>query len=113
MLFAKLYDICIVDKTKIIQLKQSEMRNSVKRQKKSNIPKILFDATTEDEKKYLEKLEDLLKKKRNGDWEDVAKLLGVSTQSAQKAFLRVYSKNHFEAVAALEKVIENRSQLLK
>ena len=61
----------------------------------------------------LEKLNDLLKNKRRGDWGDVAIMIGAtSQQNAEKSFKRVFSKNHKKAVEALEKIINTRNQLL-
>lgn len=85
------------------------MRESVKSEKK---PKIYFEPSTPEEESYLLGLIELLKSKRRGDWEAVAEKIGVSRFSAEKAFLRVYSKNHNEAVAALKTIIEDRRKLL-
>lgn len=90
------------------------MRKTLKVMDQPKTPKIFFYPKTEEEKEYLVKLTALLKQKRRGDWGLVAEMMGITQkQSAEKAFLRVYSINHFEAVAALEKVIENRKSLLK
>lgn len=75
-------------------------------------PKIYFSPTTLEEEKYLEELQNLLKSKRRGDWDLAAKIVKISRFSVEKAFLRVYSKNHTEAVAALKAIIENRRKLL-
>ncbi|WP_123892193.1 hypothetical protein [Chryseobacterium lactis] len=66
-----------------------------------------------EEKKYIKSLEDLLKKKRHGDWKLVSEMIDIPTASVEKAFFRVYQKNHFETVSALEKVINNRKELIK
>lgn len=89
------------------------MRETVKKLKRSKTPKIDFSPTTEEEEKYLMKLESLLEIKRRGDWGLVGQMLKIPTASAEKAFLRLYSKNHFKAVDALEKIINNRNELLK
>lgn len=89
------------------------MRETVNTVKKPTLPKIYFIPKTEDEKEYLRGLQDLLEDKRRGDWKLVAELLSIPVDSAEKAFLRVYSKNHFEAVEALKKIINNRKNLLK
>lgn len=79
---------------------------------KEKVPKINFTPTTEEERKHLLEMKELLNLKRRGDWDLVAKMLKIPRQSAEKAFLRVYSKNHFEAVKALDEIIENRIKLL-
>lgn len=90
------------------------MRETVKHQYvvKEKVPKINFTATTPEEEKHLLEMKELLNLKRHGDWDLVSKILKIPRQSAEKAFLRVYSKNHFEAVKALKGIIENRKQLL-
>lgn len=81
--------------------------------KTENKPKIYFDPQTPEEVEHLEVLQKLLSSKRRGDWDLAAEIVGISRYSVEKAFLRVYSKNHTEAVAALKAVIENRRKLLK
>lgn len=90
------------------------MRETVKHQYviKEKVPKIDFTPSTEEETKHLQQMKELLSLKRRGDWDLVAEILKIPRQSAEKAFLRVYSKNHFQAVKALEEVIENRVKLL-
>ena len=90
------------------------MRETVKLQYvvKEKVPKINFTPTTPEEKEHLSKMKELLNLKRHGDWDLVAKMLKIPRQSAEKAFIRVYSKNHFEAVKALDEIIENRKKLL-
>lgn len=85
------------------------MRKTVKKEK---VPKINFVPSTKEEKLHLTRLKELLYLKRRGDWDLVAEILEIPRQSVEKAFIRVYSKNHFAAVDALEKVIENRQKLL-
>ena len=80
--------------------------------KNDKTPKIYFDPSTPEEHKYLLELQKLLKAKRRGDWDLAASIVGISRFSVEKAFLRVYSKNHTEAVAALKEIIENRRKLL-
>ncbi len=75
--------------------------------------KFSLDPKTEEEINYLEKLNELLTSKRRGDWRLVSEMVGISAPSAEKAFFRVYQKNHFEVVSALEKVINNRKELIK
>lgn len=75
-------------------------------------PKIYFNPSTPEEKEYLHRLIELLYVKRRGDWDLAAEIVGISRHSVEKAFIRVYSKNHTEAVEALEAVIENRRKLL-
>lgn len=89
------------------------MSDTVKPQKNSKIPKIDFEATTEDEKNYLLKLEGLLSKKRRGDWGLVAEIMNILPGAAEKSFLRIHSKNHKQAVNALDTVIANRNNLFK
>lgn len=74
--------------------------------------RISYVPKDDDEKKYVEGLEELLKEKRHGDWKLVANMLDISPQAAEKSFLRVYQKNHFESVEALKKVIANRKFLI-
>lgn len=90
------------------------MRETVKHQYvvKEKVPKIDFTPSTPEEQKHLLEMKELLNLKRHGDWDLVAKMLKIPRQSAEKAFLRVYSKNHFEAVKALHEIIENRKKLL-
>ena len=83
------------------------------RQKTFPLMNIEFEPKNETEEIYLEKLNDLLKNKRRGDWGDVAIMIGAtSQQNAEKSFKRVFSKNHKKAVEALEKIINTRNQLL-
>lgn len=92
------------------------MRETVKRLKESSKQKILFTPQNEEEETHLTKLYELLSQKRRGDWGLVAEIMELpkeKQQSAEKAFLRVFSKNHFRAVEALEKVVNNRKNLLK
>jgi len=76
--------------------------------------KIDFVPTCDEESQHLGNMLELLGQKRYGDWNEVAKKLNIKAPAAEKAFLRVYSKRHFEAVTALEEVIEERrNQLIK
>jgi len=81
--------------------------------KKDNQLKIKFVPSTPEEKKHLQRLKELIYQKRHGDWEEVSNIVGIPTRSVEKAFVRVYSKNHFKTVDALEQVIENRKNHLK
>lgn len=87
-----------------------EIENTVKTPIKS---KFILDPKTKKEEKYLKSLNGLLEKKRYGDWQIIGEALNISAQSAEKAFYRVFQKNHFEAVSALEKIIKNRENLIK
>lgn len=62
------------------------------------------------ETKYLMKLKNLLERKRRGDWDKVARQVGISRENAMMAFRRIHSKYHYEVVAALEGVIEKREE---
>ncbi|ROI03696.1 hypothetical protein EGI16_10815 [Chryseobacterium sp. G0240] len=88
----------------------NENENTVKTPMKS---KFFLEPKTKKEEKYLKELNDLLGKKRYGDWQVIGEMLEISAASAEKAFLRVYQKNHFEVVEALEKIIKNRENLIK
>lgn len=88
----------------------NEIENTVKTPIKK---KFLLDPKTSKEEKYLKKLNDLLEQKRYGDWQVIGEMLGVSAPSAEKSFYRVFQKNHFEVVEALEKIIKNRENLIK
>ena len=90
-------------------MKINEVRETVKNVKKA---KIYFEPSTIEEEDYLLELRKLLQAKRRGDWDLVAEIVGISRFSVEKAFLRVYSKNHTEAVKALKEVIETRRKLL-
>ncbi len=90
-------------------MKIQRMRKTVKVEKE---PVIYFNPITPGEVEYLAELQQLLKSKRRGDWDLAATIVGISRHSVEKAFLRVYSKNHPEAVNALKAVIENRRNLL-
>ena len=90
-------------------MKINNTGETVKSEKK---PKIYFNPSGSEEEKCLVELQELLKVKRRGDWDLVANIVGISRFSVEKAFLRVYSKNHTEAVTALKAVIENRRKLL-
>jgi hypothetical protein len=90
-------------------MKINKTGETVKSEKK---PKIYFNPSTPEEKKYLFRLNELLYVKRRGDWDLAAEIVGISRHSVEKAFIRVYSKNHTKAVKALETVIENRRKLL-
>lgn len=63
-----------------------------------------------EEQKYLMKLKETLSMKRRGDWEKVAMQVGISRENAMMAFKRIHSKYHYEVVAALENVIEERQK---
>lgn len=88
----------------------NENENTVKTPMKN---KFFLEPKTKKEEKYLKSLNDLLEKKRYGDWQVIGEMLNISAPSAEKAFLRVYQKNHFEVVSALEKIIKNRENLIK
>jgi len=88
------------------------MRKTVNNNKRPTRPKISYIAKNEEEKQHLLSLESLLDNKRRGDWKLVGEMLGIPTASAEKAFFRVYQKNHFEVVKALKKIIEKRKELL-
>lgn len=90
-------------------MKIKNVRETLKIEKKT---KIYFNPSTPEERKYLHRLSELLYLKRRGDWDLAAEIVGISRESVIKAFIRVYSKNHTEAVEALEAVIENRRKLL-
>ncbi|MCU7615629.1 hypothetical protein NZ698_00345 [Chryseobacterium sp. PBS4-4] len=75
--------------------------------------KFSFVPKTDEEKAHLQVLESLLIDKRRGDWKLVGEMLSISAGSAEKSFFRVYQKNHFESVNALQTVIESRKNLLK
>ncbi|WP_185273902.1 hypothetical protein [Chryseobacterium indologenes] len=74
--------------------------------------KFTMSPKTSDEKKYIKSLQELLKKKRRGDWVLVSEMTGIPTESVKKAFFRVYQKNHFVVVEHLKKVIDNRNSLI-
>ena len=90
-------------------MKIGSVRFPVKEEKKQ---KINFKPSTPEEEKHVREMRELLGSKRYGDWDLVAEIVGIPRHSVEKAFFRVYSKNHFEAVSALEQVIENRAKLL-
>lgn len=98
--------------TKVIQNQDKTMRETVKTVKTPMKNRVIYEPKDEEEKRYIESLETLLSHKRHGDWKLVGKIVGITSASAEKAFLRVYQKNHFEVVEALKKVIDNRKQLL-
>ncbi|WP_343642912.1 hypothetical protein [Chryseobacterium sp.] len=89
------------------------MRETVKTVKIPTKTKISFSPNNEEERKHLQVLESLINDKRRGDWQIVGPMVGISPMAAEKAFIRVYSKNHFEVVEALRKVIDQRKELLK
>ncbi|MHA7823653.1 hypothetical protein ACVVIH_12895 [Chryseobacterium arthrosphaerae] len=72
-----------------------------------------FSEITVAEQKYVQTLTELLKNKRRGDWKKVAEKLKISAQCAERAYYRVYQKNHFEVVEALKKVINKRTELIQ
>ena len=72
-----------------------------------------LDPKTEDEKKYLTSLKDLLKNKRYGDWGQVSEETGISIDSVKQAFFRVFGKHHFVVVEKLKEIIETRNNLIK
>ncbi|BBQ07969.1 hypothetical protein [Elizabethkingia anophelis] len=90
------------------------MRETVKNKFVKNVKglKIHFTPSTEEEQSYLIKLEELINQKRHGDWELVSEKLNLPARTVEKAFIRVYSKNHFEVVEALEQVIQERKNRL-
>lgn len=89
------------------------MSETVKSVKIPTPRKFSYTPKNEDEKKYLESLMELLKDKRTGDWVIISEKLKISRTSAERAFFRVYQKNHFEVVEALRMIIENRNNLIK
>ncbi|WP_294083633.1 hypothetical protein [Proteiniphilum sp. UBA5384] len=64
----------------------------------------------DEEAKYTMRLKELLHLKRRGDWDKVSEELGISRENAMMAFRRIHSKYHYEVVAALESVIEERQK---
>lgn len=84
--------------------------NTVKIPMKNRISYIPKD---ENEETHIKALQSLLDKKRRGDWKLVGEMLSISAGAAEKSFLRVYQKNHFEVVEALQKIINNRKELLQ
>lgn len=88
------------------------MRETIKTVKTPSPAKFYFTPKNQKEKKYLEKLQGLLKDKRRGDWNIISEKLDVPVASVKKAFFRVYQKNHFKVVDTLQKVISNRKNLL-
>lgn len=80
--------------------------------KVSENSKIEFKPTTKEERLHLFKLKELIVKKRRGDWQLVAEIIGITPKNAEVSFFRVHSKYHSKSVDALESVIESRSQLL-
>ncbi|WP_345205984.1 hypothetical protein [Chryseobacterium ginsengisoli] len=88
------------------------MRKPVNTVKTPISAKFTYIPKSDEEIKHLEWLSQLLNEKRRGDWQLVASMIKVSAQSAEKAFFRVFQKNHFEASSALAKVINQRKQLL-
>ena len=89
------------------------MSETVKTVKTPIKSKFSYTPKNEDEKKYLESLTALLKDKRTGDWVIISEKLNIPRTSVERAFFRVYQKNHFEVVEALKMVIENRNNLIK
>lgn len=89
------------------------MRETVNTVKIPTKAQLSYKPKNEQESKHLEWLKGLLKEKRRGDWQLVAGMLNISPQSAEKAFYRVYQKNHFESANALEKIINQRKELLQ
>lgn len=83
------------------------------RNSKTSPPAIDFKPRTDEERQHLAKLKRLLESKRRGDWGLVGEMIGCEAQTAEKSFRRVFSKNHLMVVEALEKIISNRTQLLK
>ncbi|UDQ55028.1 hypothetical protein LJF28_05000 [Chryseobacterium indologenes] len=88
------------------------MRETVNTVKIPTPRKFSLVPKNEEETKYLERLENLLSEKRRGDWGMVSEIVNIPVSSAEKAFYRVYSKNHFEVVNALSDVIKKRKELL-
>lgn len=72
-----------------------------------------FSEITVAEEKYVQTLTELLKSKRKGDWKEVAQKLKISAQCAERAYYRVYQKNHFKVVKALKDVIKKRNELIQ
>jgi hypothetical protein len=64
----------------------------------------------DEETEYTMRLKGLLRLKRRGDWEKVSGDLGISRENAMMAFRRIHSKYHYDVVAALERVIEERQK---
>ena len=60
----------------------------------------------------MSKREELRKKIQIGDWKLVGKILGIKTHNAYMSFLRPTSKRFPDVVAAIEKIVENREELL-
>jgi len=71
-----------------------------------------FSPKNDEDKKYLEKLNNLIEVKRRGDWILVGQILNISSKNAENSFYRVHSKHHVKCVEAIESVIDTRSQLI-
>ncbi|WP_137904839.1 hypothetical protein [Chryseobacterium sp. 2VB] len=89
------------------------MRETVNTVKTPMRSKFLLTPKNNREAKYLEKLIKLLAEKRHGDWKLVEEMISLPADSVKKSFFRVYQKNHFKVVDALEQVIKNRKELIK
>lgn len=84
----------------------------IRQKREDTARKIIFIATTKEEKLHIKRLQEVLLMKRNGDWDSVSKELGLSKDNVMRSFDRVYSKNHNLVVDTLEKVIEERRKKL-
>jgi len=58
-------------------------------------------------------LDELLEKKRRGDVALVAEIIGESLNNTGKILRDEKKKKHKDAVAALEKIVTNRDNLMK
>lgn len=95
--------IFVNNKTNVKQFNSMKIRKPIK---------VKFQPSTEEEKRHLEELNNLLDYKRSGDWQLVADKIGISAQNSVNAYMRIYSKHHFEAVAALSEIVNNRKHQL-
>ena len=60
----------------------------------------------------MSKSEELEKKMMCGDWIVVGKMLGITAKNAQQSFIRPDSKRYSSIIEAIEKIVENREELL-
>ncbi|RYF25169.1 MAG: hypothetical protein EOO42_04375 [Flavobacteriales bacterium] len=90
-------------------MEHTEIRETVKESEKNNFD---FTPKTDEEQKHLVRMQTVYAEKRKSDWLLVGEIIGISPENARKAFSRVYSSYHVQAIEALETIIENRKSLL-
>jgi hypothetical protein len=83
------------------------MNRDIKFKQGEPVPRVEFTPQTKEEKLHLLRIRELLCKTEAGDWGTVGEIIGTNDKEAKAAVLNVNSPKHFEALFALEEIIES------